>query len=472
MSDLVFGFREISSWISQEETRAKRRKPNVSAVLLSAAIIWLIVPHRAEAVPSFAVQTGQPCAACHVGSFGPQLTQFGRDFKLFGYTASEGKGHFPPIAITGQASFTKTEKEQQPPPRWYNSNDNIALDQEVAVYYAGRITSELGAFAQVKFDGTARNVSWDNSDVRYAHDSQLFRKDFVYGVTVNNGASNQDIWNSSPTWGFPYVASRLATSPAASTKIDGNLTQNVLGAGAFASWNSLLFLEFDLYKGLDQDARKYVGNVPVYNTDQVTGTTPYWRAALEHSWNKGEHYVELGTYGLTTHIAPQNMKSTFGTDYYIDNALDANYQWFSNPKNVTSDYLSAHTTYIRERQQLNATSLITGSNDTNTLDTFRADVSYSIGATYTPTIQYFRMRGSQDAALYSSNANGSPNSEGVRFEMAYVPWGKPGDGNWYNTRVSVQYIDYMKFDGTSASAHDNNTIYLNVTWALGLNHFY
>jgi hypothetical protein len=39
---------------------------------------------RALALPSFAVQTGQPCAACHVGAFGPQLKPYGRDFKLHG----------------------------------------------------------------------------------------------------------------------------------------------------------------------------------------------------------------------------------------------------------------------------------------------------------------------------------------------------------------------------------------------------
>ena len=38
----------------------------------------------ARAVPSFSEQTGQPCTTCHVGGFGPQLTPFGRAFKLGG----------------------------------------------------------------------------------------------------------------------------------------------------------------------------------------------------------------------------------------------------------------------------------------------------------------------------------------------------------------------------------------------------
>ena len=32
----------------------------------------------AEALPAFAAQTGQPCTACHIGGFGPQLTPLGR----------------------------------------------------------------------------------------------------------------------------------------------------------------------------------------------------------------------------------------------------------------------------------------------------------------------------------------------------------------------------------------------------------
>ena len=38
----------------------------------------------ANAVPSFARQTGQQCAACHVSW--PELTPYGRFFKATGYT--------------------------------------------------------------------------------------------------------------------------------------------------------------------------------------------------------------------------------------------------------------------------------------------------------------------------------------------------------------------------------------------------
>jgi hypothetical protein len=45
-------------------------RPLVLLMLLGASVMT----EPALAVPSFAIQTGQPCAACHIGAFGPQLT--------------------------------------------------------------------------------------------------------------------------------------------------------------------------------------------------------------------------------------------------------------------------------------------------------------------------------------------------------------------------------------------------------------
>src|SRR6266571_6817148 len=65
----------------------------------------------AGAVPSYARQTGQECIACHV-SF-PELTPYGRYFKLTGYTigkpaiTSAGVNYIP-LAVMAQASVTNT----------------------------------------------------------------------------------------------------------------------------------------------------------------------------------------------------------------------------------------------------------------------------------------------------------------------------------------------------------------------------
>ena len=59
-------------------------------VVFAAGLILGGAP-EAHAVPSFARQTGMNCVACHVGSFGPQLTAFGRSFKLNGYVWGDAK---------------------------------------------------------------------------------------------------------------------------------------------------------------------------------------------------------------------------------------------------------------------------------------------------------------------------------------------------------------------------------------------
>src|ERR1700674_4421465 len=55
-------------------------------VLAAITVIGFTQP--AQALPSFARQTGQPCGTCHTDF--PGLTPFGRRFKLAGYTTGGG----------------------------------------------------------------------------------------------------------------------------------------------------------------------------------------------------------------------------------------------------------------------------------------------------------------------------------------------------------------------------------------------
>jgi len=220
------------------------------SLALLGTLIFLSSFSPALAVPSFSSQTGQPCSTCHVGSFGPQLTQYGRDFKLSGYTQSNGGPQSLPLALMLQSSFTSTQKSQNPPPvSGFGSNNNFSLDQ-ISAFYAGSIAPAVGAFAQATYDGINGVFHWDNTDVRYAHEGTVHGIDYIAGVTVNNNPTVQDLWNSTPAWGFPYAKSGLAPSPAASTLIDNGLAQVVLGGGAYASINNWLYLEADGYHGL------------------------------------------------------------------------------------------------------------------------------------------------------------------------------------------------------------------------------
>jgi hypothetical protein len=74
------------------------------------ALVLALASTLAQAVPSFARQTGQPCGMCHVGGFGPQLTDFGIQFKLTGYTLAKGGDRPAPLAGMVMAGMTHTCK--------------------------------------------------------------------------------------------------------------------------------------------------------------------------------------------------------------------------------------------------------------------------------------------------------------------------------------------------------------------------
>src|ERR1700752_2237791 len=68
------------------------------AALLAGFLVIGFAP-SAQALPSFARQTGQPCGTCHTDF--PALTPYGRRFKLLGYTT--GGGEFRTTPFSSQA---------------------------------------------------------------------------------------------------------------------------------------------------------------------------------------------------------------------------------------------------------------------------------------------------------------------------------------------------------------------------------
>lgn len=413
-------------------------------------------------MPSFAAQTGQPCAACHVGAFGPQLRPFGRQFKLGGYTASDGKRHGVPVSAAVQTSFTHTQKPVWPPQRGFAANNNPAFDQ-ASLFYAGALGRHEGAFVQLTYDGVARQLHIDNIDLRYARERDIFGEDSFWGLTLNNSPSVTDLWNSTPVWGFPYVYSPLARTPAAATRIDGAFAQSVLGLGGYTLWNDWIYAEADLYRGLGRDVRNATGILPVAGSDSVVDTAPYWRLAVQHGGGKRLDW-EIGAYGLSAAVLPAGYSPLGRADRFTDLAIDTNWQYTAVPRLVASDIVSLHATLIGETQDRAASALLRGAARHGDLTTIRADISYSIAATIVPSAQIFRTSGSTDAA-YWGPPGGNPGSSGAIAEIAYVPFGKPGSPiAWGNLRLALQYVAYSEFNGQGHGASAQNTIYLSA-WA-------
>ncbi|MGC1577016.1 MAG: hypothetical protein WA813_13000, partial [Beijerinckiaceae bacterium] len=226
-------------------------------ILLTLGLV--LAPTEAAAVPSFARQTGQPCAACHTAF--PELTPFGRRFKLNGYTAEGGDSPFPlPLAATVQSSLTDYARKLDAPTGTYappspnggfKTNDNINPVQAASIFYAGKVYGNLGAFVQTTFtNGYTRHVSLDLTDIRYADNAKIGNLDFVYGLTANNAPSVQDVWNTTPQWSFPYIISVLALTPSTSTMIQSFGSSQTAGGGAYIFAHDMVYAEVSGYGSL------------------------------------------------------------------------------------------------------------------------------------------------------------------------------------------------------------------------------
>src|SRR6266481_8777614 len=197
------------AFLGHNRSTHRRAGLGIAAYAVALGLIYLSST-PAQALPSFARQTGKPCAQCHNVAYGVALTAYGRQFKLNGYVWGDAKQVIPPVALMAQGGFTHTSKDQvdQPAPH-FATNDNLSVDQ-VSAFYGGRITQHVGAFVQVTYSGEDRVTSWDNLDVRFAHAASIGDKSVVFGVSVNNNPTIQDLWNSTPGWGFPFIGSGLA----------------------------------------------------------------------------------------------------------------------------------------------------------------------------------------------------------------------------------------------------------------------
>jgi len=433
-----------------------------------AFLLILIYNNAAFAVPAFSRQTGMECAACHVGSFGPQLTNFGRQFKLNGYVWGEVKSLTKGLSAMAYGGFEHTNTDLRKGieltgnQERFGTNNDFTIDQ-ASLFYAGKLTSNIGMMAQFTYSSPRESYSWDNLDLRFADNTTVSGKSLVYGVSVNNNPSVQDVWQSTPTWRFPYLASGLAPTPAASPYIE-NLAQKVLGTGAYALFNDWVYAELSGYSSLSDDFQRQVGIQDSEISDHLSGLAPYWRLAIQHEF--GQNYASFGTYGLDANRFPGNDR-TSGTDNMLDYALDATYQYHTDDG---KHFVSVYGSLLRELQKLDATFAEGGSsNAQNHLTEARINASYYFNNEYGITLGRFMIDGSADSLLYSSPTNSKPDSAGWTIQLDFTPFGTAKSPLYpnFNQRFFIQYTAYDKFDGeshnydgTGRNASDNDTLYI------------
>ena len=468
--------------MTRDRTRAAAR----FSILLLAALACLAVP-TAQAVPSFARQTGMACEACH--TVWPELTHFGRVFKADGYVLNSLKqvrgvtaqreeilslAQLPPLSLMVQVSYTQLAKPSVDADSTVTGNaqnGTVAFPQQVSLFYAGKIADHGGAFIQLTYSNAGGSIGIDNTDIRFA-DTQVLpgEQSLIYGVSLNNNPTVQDLWNTTPAFGFPYASSNVGAGHGNPTQIDGIRAQDVAGLTAYGWWNESLYGEVGLYKTARQGHAGPLdstsgNNAPTFGGGGViSGTAPYWRLAYEHNW--GRHSLEGGLYGMNWKILPGTSGHPLAgpTDDFKDVAQDVQYQYMGD-----QHLFSVTATRIHEKQTLNAAFAtytdavanagpiggnMAGQVD-NDLTTLRTTASYYYKRKLGGSASYFSTTGSTDSVVTPN----SPDTKGWIAELSYMPW--------LNTKFSVQYTGYSKFnglsdniDGAGRKASDNNTFYI------------
>ena len=433
---------------------ADRRTSLATSLCLLASFI--VAPQTSQAVPSFARQTNLPCSSCHTTY--PELTAFGRDFKLNAYTMT----NIQQIESTRQGSDAGMKISQIPPVSAMlttsitsvktsipdTQNSNVAFPQEFSLFFAGEITPNIGSFIQITYAQDSASFDIDNSDIRYADHTTFAGADTLYGITVNNNPTVEDPWNSTPAWGFPFTSSPTAPTPVAEIML-GTLGQDVAGIGAYTLWDNHLYANISIYRS----AHHGPDILPNPNsTTTIDGIAPYWRLAWQQTI--GDDNFEIGGFGMQTKIFPTGINDP--SDKYTDTALDFQYE---HP--MSADMLTVRGSFIHEKQDFNSGA---AANPSNNLDAVSVNGSYHLGTTGAFSLGYFSITGDTDTGLYAPNpsdgsANGSPDSNGYIAQATFLPW--------QNTQFTLQYTGYSKFngsatnyDGANRNASDNDTLYM------------
>ncbi len=409
--------------------------------------LGLLLPGTAEAVPAFARQRGQNCVACHAGGQFPELTPYGRIFKLTGYTLGE---RTLPLSVMGVLNANKVKVNDS---TQGHTQDGNLIFNTASLFIAGKVTDNIGGFAQITYNNydtlNPDNSRWtghsgaDNMDFRYADRYINDKQDLIFGLSLNNNPTVQDVWMSAPAWGPATVPGSTGAGGGTLPKLADGLGQQVAGLGAYVYWNQTVYAEITGYKTGDGIFSFMTQGVNKDHGPQtyLKGTNPYWRLALTHAW--GPHNGMLGVSGMNVKIYPDSTDPTGPTDRYRDLSLDAQYQYLLDPHTIT-----AQASYIHEKQNLFTN--LAAVNPSDTVNSFRAKMSYVYQAKYGATLSYFDVHG-------STNNNPNTDTRGWTPEIFWTPL--------QYVRIGLQYTLFDKVnglsgntDGAGRNAKDDNTL--------------
>jgi hypothetical protein len=460
--------------------RIVTRPRAIAPAILSIAFVGVSM-RPARAVPAFAAQTGQPCQMCHIGALGPQLTPYGRNFKIKGYTLTGGTGIMSKVHLAAwlQTEFSSYQKKLPPDGVTpdFSDNNNLFINA-ASVFYAGRVTDNIGVFLQGTYDNVAKVFAQDNSEVRVVGSGTAAGHSVDYGVSFNNAPGWSDPYNSNYLWGYPFISNGIAPAPNASPILAGAVQDNSLGAVGYAWIDQHIYVDLGGYESQPTGFQKVFGET--YGPGSSTGLEPW--ASLTYAWFWGDNNAHIGGHYFYGRYSPatdvRSSNGQFGNNSYQDFMLSNGYQYIGED---LTNVFTIDGLYDYETQNLVGSSNVdspfySSSKAHNNLSEFKEWATYYYQETYGATIGFDKIWGNSNDLLYNTGANdttgsikGSPNSTSFSIEGDWVPFGKE-DSFWrpfINMKLGIQYTFYTEFNGSSKNydgfgrnASDNNTLFV------------
>lgn len=446
----------------------KKHITHFAAVLLAISG-GLLTSSTANAIPSFARQTGMPCNSCH--TVFPELTAFGRSFKLGGYTlgSSLDDKQFPenlPLTVGLQISDTSVKDRStgvDPEEDFVQTNKPIV--QLLGLYYGGKIAGKVGAFAQYNYDGIEKAWAAEMVDLRYANSTTAGGKDLLYGVTVSNSPTTGDVWNTAAMWTFPHLGT-ASVMPMQVSLLDMTLANQVGNVGLYGFYDSQFYAEIGFLRNGKNGIFRAI-NLGATLDAAIDGNAPHLRLAWEK--NRDQHSFMIGANAIRANIFPEATVLSGPTDRFTDVMVDSQYQYDDGDRQF-----SVTAAYDREKRDWNASfQTNAASNPSDDLNTLRLNVHYWHQRKIGGGLGFFDISGDTDVMKYGmgmgamGNANGSPDARGWIAEANWLPL-----EDRQNVKLGLRYTAYTKFNGAGTNyngagrdASDNNSLFAYV-WML------